>query len=96
MHYGAQWLPLLLLEDLANRRIRRERNFRDQQDPLANSDEWLMSLLPTPTSCPLGSMCGIGPSVREEHLQKPRSASPASSAHNTWVSGNWHIPEGIG
>ena len=27
-----------------------------------------------------------GPSVREEHLQKPRRASPASSAHNTQVS----------
>ena len=27
-----------------------------------------------------------GPSVREEHPQKPRRANPASSAHNTWVS----------
>ena len=33
---------LALLEDVAKGRIRREWNFRDQQDPLANSDEWLM------------------------------------------------------
>ena len=33
---------LALLEEVANGRIWRERNFRDQQDPLANSDEWLM------------------------------------------------------
>ena len=41
---------------------------------------------PTPMSCPPGSMCSIGPSVGEEHPQKPRCANPTSSAHN---SGFW-------
>ena len=45
IHY-ALWrtmTALALLEDVANGRIQREQNFRDQQDPLANSDEWQMS-----------------------------------------------------
>ena len=49
--YNALWrtmAALALWEDVANGRIWTEWNFKDQQDPLANSDEWLRSRFQLP------------------------------------------------
>ncbi|CAM4681805.1 unnamed protein product [Leuciscus chuanchicus] len=62
---------LALLEDVANGRIRSERIFRQQEDLLANEDEWLMSRFQLPRAVLL-DLCGLlGPvlqrSTRRNH-----------------------------
>lgn len=54
---------LALLEDVANGRIRRERVFRDQQDLLANDDEWLMSRFRLPRAVLLHLIAELGPAL---------------------------------
>lgn len=55
---------LALLEDVANRRLRRERIFRDQQDPLANDDEWLMSRFRLPRAVLLDLCAVLSPALQ--------------------------------
>lgn len=55
---------LALLEDVANGRIRSERIFRQQEDLLANEDEWLMSRFRLPRAVLL-DLCGLlGPALQ--------------------------------
>lgn len=54
---------LALLEDLANGRVRRVRNFRDRQDLLANDDEWLMSRFRLPRAVLLELCAVLGPEL---------------------------------
>ncbi|KAJ4923071.1 hypothetical protein JOQ06_027807 [Pogonophryne albipinna] len=60
---------LALLEDLANGRVRRERNFRDQQDLLANDDEWLMSRFRLPRAVLLELCAVLGPALQRSTLR---------------------------
>ncbi len=55
---------LALLEDVAHGRLRRERVFRDQQDLLANDDEWLMSRFRLPRAVLLDICHALGPALQ--------------------------------
>jgi len=57
---------LALLEDIANRRIRRERVFRDQTDLLAHDDDWLMSRFRLPRALLLELCAELGPALEHE------------------------------
>ena len=54
---------LALLEDYANRRIRRERVFSDHTDLLAHDDEWLISRFEFPRAVLLDLCAELGPAL---------------------------------
>ena len=56
---------LALLEDIANRAIRRERVFRDRADFLTQDDVWLISRYRLPRTALLELCAQMGP-----HLQR--------------------------
>uniref|UniRef100_A0A8C9ZM49 Putative nuclease HARBI1 n=1 Tax=Sander lucioperca TaxID=283035 RepID=A0A8C9ZM49_SANLU len=60
---------LALLEDIANRRIRREREFRDQTDLLAHDDDWLMSRFRLPKAILLELCTELGPALQRETVR---------------------------
>lgn len=55
---------LALLENVANGRLWGERVFRDQQDLLANDDEWLMSRFLFPWAVLLDLCVALGPALQ--------------------------------
>ncbi|KAK1906710.1 putative nuclease HARBI1, partial [Dissostichus eleginoides] len=80
---------LAQLEDLANGRVRRERNFRDQQDLLANDDEWLMSRFRLPRAVLLELCAVLGPALQRS-TQSPSAASP--TVRDGWLLGDSGYP----
>lgn len=57
---------LALLEDVANRRIRRERVFRVHEDLLANPDEWLISRFSLPRPVLQDLITELAPALERE------------------------------
>ncbi|KAJ8364930.1 hypothetical protein SKAU_G00137610 [Synaphobranchus kaupii] len=55
---------LALLEDIANRAIRRERVFRDRADFFAHDDEWLISRYHLPRATLLELCAQMGPNLQ--------------------------------
>ena len=49
-----------------------------------------------PKSNSLGIVCWIGPNFRATNLQKQANTSPSTDFNHSRVSGNQHVPEGIG
>jgi hypothetical protein len=83
---------LALLEDLANGRIQKDRFFKDQQDLLANDDEWRINRFRLPRAVLLDLCAVVGPALqRSTHRNQA-----VLTTDNSRISGNRHFSKGIG